>query len=324
MEFTDKAEELKSEALYESEKHHPATVLGISLGLIALCTFIGTGLLMLLGKAWGYDLQEMSALAAGLVPDASKSLIKAMVTVNQISTFMVPSIIIGLICYKRKWLRFLYLNKSPLARNCLLAVLIPLSSYPLVQLSFWINQQIPLPELFSEMENATQALLDIMLTIDSPFDMVINVLIIAVVPALGEELIFRGILQKNLQWLASDILGNKALGGHLAVWTAAFIFSAIHMQFEGFFPRMLLGAVLGYLFYFTNNLWIPIIAHFFNNALTLVVQTYFKDSVSSFDVESTELAPWWATLIFTVVLVYLFSILVKRAKEPIDGHPPIA
>ena len=239
------AEEPKKDILYENEKHHPAVVLGIMLGFVALLTVVGTVLLMALGMAYGYDIQEMSAIASGLMPDVEKSLIKSMVTLNQLFTFMIPAFLVAFICYKKNWSRFLYLDKLPNSKNLILAILIPLSSYPLVQFSFWLNKQIPLPEMFTQMEEATKALLDLMLTIDSPFEILINIFVIAVVPGIGEELIFRGLLQKNFQWLGSDIIGNKKLGGHLAVWAAAFIFSAIHMQFEGFLPRMILGAVLG-------------------------------------------------------------------------------
>ena len=94
----------------------------------------------------------------------------------------------------------------------------------------------------------------------------VNILIIAVIPALGEELLFRGVIQQLfLKW------NGKV---HLSIWLTAFIFSAVHMQFLGFFPRLILGAVLGYMLVWSGSLWLPIIAHFTNNAFAVVV-TYF-------------------------------------------------
>ena len=91
----------------------------------------------------------------------------------------------------------------------------------------------------------------------------LNLFMIAVIPAIGEEFLFRGVLQKQFrQWF-----GNI----HIAVFVAAFLFSAMHMQFFGFIPRLVLGIILGYLYYFSKNLWIPIIAHFFNNAIAVIV-----------------------------------------------------
>lgn len=84
-------------------------------------------------------------------------------------------------------------------------------------------------------------------------------------------MLFRGIVQPKL----TEHFKNPILG----IWVTAIVFSAIHMQFEGFFPRMILGAMIGYLFYWTNNLWVPIVAHFVNNGLQVVVAYFYKDLI---------------------------------------------
>jgi hypothetical protein len=90
--------------------------------------------------------------------------------------------------------------------------------------------------------------------------------LIAIIPAIGEELLFRGVLQRIFtEWFKS---------AHWGIWISAFLFSAIHMQFFGFLPRMFLGLFFGYLLEATGSLWIPILAHFINN-LTGVLLSFF-------------------------------------------------
>jgi len=104
----------------------------------------------------------------------------------------------------------------------------------------------------------------------------VGLLVIAAIPAVSEELFFRGIVQTKLVAYFKN--------PHWAIWLGAVFFSAFHFQFEGFFPRIVLGAVLGYLYYWSINLWIPIILHFFNNAM-LVSAPFFaiSDQIPSAD-----------------------------------------
>ncbi len=92
--------------------------------------------------------------------------------------------------------------------------------------------------------------------------MIANLIILAVLPAAGEEMIFRGVIQR--------MLGRILRRGDMAVWLAAFIFSAMHFQFYGFIPRFILGLVFGYLYYWTGNLWLPVTAHIINNSVTVI------------------------------------------------------
>ena len=96
--------------------------------------------------------------------------------------------------------------------------------------------------------------------------LIINVIVLAIIPSVAEEMIFRGILQQ--------ILCRIFRSYHIGIWITAFLFSAIHFQFFGFFPRLILGLSFGYLFYWSGNLWLAIIAHFINNAV-LVVMSHF-------------------------------------------------
>ena len=93
--------------------------------------------------------------------------------------------------------------------------------------------------------------------------MSLNLVIIALTPAIAEEFIFRGVFQKIFYGLLRS--------GHLAVWFTAFLFSTLHFQFFGFIPRFILGLVFGYLFFWSGTLWLPVISHFVNNAFPVVL-----------------------------------------------------
>ncbi len=154
----------------------------------------------------------------------------------------------------------------------------------------------------SELEESMADLTKFLTEFESTGYFVLAVLIVAVVPGIGEELIFRGFLQ--------NIFRKMLKNDHLAIWLAAFVFSAIHFQFYGFVPRMVLGALFGYLYLWTGNLLVPVFAHFLNNGISLLSLFVYQKGLIDFDAESTEAFPWPAVLIFTVL--FLFSLIYFR------------
>jgi len=140
--------------------------------------------------------------------------------------------------------------------------------------------------------------------------LLVGLIVIAVLPAVGEELVFRGVVQPKLY----KLLGNH----HVAIWLAALLFSAIHLQFYGFFPRLLLGVLFGYLFHWSGNLWYAIFAHFVNNGFTLVMLYLYQQDVTDLDMEATEAVAWPVALAATVAggfLLYQFRQMTKT-KQP--------
>ncbi len=128
-------------------------------------------------------------------------------------------------------------------------------------------------------------------------EFVIAFVVVAILAAVCEEFLFRGIVQTEL------FRGTKNI--HVAIWASAFLFSAIHTQFFGLIPRMLLGALFGYLYYWSGNLWIPMFGHFINNAFTIVMIYLFHLKIIDTDLDSSTSAPWPAVIISTVVSVLL-------------------
>ena len=119
-----------------------------------------------------------------------------------------------------------------------------------------------LEELLKQMEEAAQAAIEKMLNVNTFGGLLFNLFIIALIPAVGEELTFRGVLQQSL---------TRKMNPHIAIFLSAAIFSFIHFQFYGFLPRMFLGILLGYMFYITNSLWTSMLMHFVNNGTAVVL-----------------------------------------------------
>jgi membrane protease YdiL (CAAX protease family) len=101
-----------------------------------------------------------------------------------------------------------------------------------------------------------------------------------------------------------------------AIWIAGLIFSAIHLQFEGFLPRLLLGAVLGYLFYWSRNLWIPILAHFVFNASQVLAQYFYGDQISALEAAEMDDPNWAFGLISLAALIFIGYLIKPRKTIP--------
>lgn len=161
----------------------------------------------------------------------------------------------------------------------LFSILIPLVAFPLVDWLATLNGLLTFPiesidDWMKMKEQQASAMYEDFLDMNGPADLAINLLMMALIPAIGEELLFRAGLQQYL----GKHLGN----GHAAIWITAFLFSAIHFQFYSFLPRFIMGAGLGYLFYFGGNISYAILAHFLNNAAA-VIMAYLSGRVISED-----------------------------------------
>lgn len=176
------------------------------------------------------------------------------------------------------------------------------------------NTSIKLPESLGsierwaeELEGSMEVLTKYLTNFESPGYFIAAILVIAILPGIGEELLFRGLLQ--------NILKRIVKNDHVAIWIAAILFSAIHFQFYGFIPRMLLGALFGYLYVWSGNLLVPIIAHFMNNFISLMALYVYQKGMTDIDVESTEALPTVYLLIFSALFVgtlfYFKNYLVK-------------
>jgi membrane protease YdiL (CAAX protease family) len=174
---------------------------------------------------------------------------------------------------------------------------------------YW-NMHMQLPAFLKSFEHWAQAkeaelkaLTNLLTTFPSIKDLGIALLVMAVLPAIGEELLFRGILQRLLYQATQHM--------HLAIVVSAFIFSAIHLQFYGFLPRFLLGVLFGYIYWWTKDLSLAILGHFFNNAFTLTMLFLQQSGWMAYHPESTQTPSPGIILLFSLTTLTF----AKRLKD---------
>ena len=194
--------------------------------------------------------------------------IKYILIAQDISYFIIPGVIL-LIKLNPGYKGGIMDIKILRINDVILVVILTLCAFPVTSLAGQLNSGMVLPDRLSgieqwmrDKEEYANHLLDLIMTPETYTGMLLNLLIIAAIPAIGEELIFRGIFQK--------ILHNLLRSGHLSVWITSFLFSAMHFQFYGFLPRFILGMIFGYLFLWSRSLWLPILSHFINNAVPTI------------------------------------------------------
>lgn len=194
------------------------------------------------------------------------------------------------------WPDYLKCRRAPGFRLGGLAVLLMACSLPLVLYTLNINQLIPLPDFFKEIEDQTDDMIKGLLQMNNFAEFAANLTIIAILPALGEELVFRGVIQNQLM--------RRISNPWVVILLSAAIFSLAHFQLAGFIPRMLLGIFLGWLYWRTNNLWVSVLAHFFNNGVQVLGQYLYGNQVSSVDLEQDIQVPWeFAAMSLLMVLI---------------------
>ncbi|NMM46872.1 CPBP family intramembrane glutamic endopeptidase [Marinigracilibium pacificum] len=153
-------------------------------------------------------------------------------------------------------------------------------------------------------ENELADMTELLTTFDSIGEFILGFLVIAVLAAIGEEIVFRGLMQNQL----AGFFKNP----HVGIFLAAFIFSAIHLQFYGFFPRFLLGLLFGYLYLWSGTLWVPVVAHLVNNGFTLIMVYLHQEELTEANIAEAESAPWYAVVIALIVLIALLKYFRER------------
>lgn len=199
-------------------------------------------------------------------------------------------------------------------RFILLGILILVVSLPLMEAVSQWNQSLHLPSQWERLEqwmrkNEDQVtqFTNQLLEVSTWKGFLINIFQIAILTGICEELLFRGVLQKIfIRWT-----GNI----HLGIWITALVFSAVHIQFFGFFPRTLIGALLGYLFVWTGSLWVPVLVHTANNLLAVVfTPTEFnKDWPFVHAIDKAENPAWLVIVSLFLACIGLF-VLYRMCK----------
>ena len=276
---------------------------------LALCSLIGvllTGsLLVLLGLVYGGD-------------TASIGYLRVTIILQDLFVILLPAYLVFHFSFEQPWKSLGFVKGNNLLILLLYALLIFIVSLPSISVLARWNELISFPSslskletMFREMEDSALAVTDRFLAAKSRWELLLNVGLMAVLAGFVEEVFFRGALQKLIhRWFSN---------GHVAVWSAAFIFSLIHLQFYGFFPRVLMGAILGYLYLYSGNIWVPIFAHFANNA-SVVLNNYFLSDTEIYDkMENLELN--WAAWFVMLISLYFTAVLLRKMKQQSISEP---
>lgn len=211
--------------------------------------------------------------------------------------FIVPPIVYYYLTRRKHPMQALGLRKmvKPRAMLLIASVFVIIVSIPVTdQLSAW-NEAMKLGGPFEKvevwmrtLEDSAEAITERMLNVSTFGGLLLNLLIIALIPAVGEEMTFRGVLQQALT--------RRLKSPHVAIILSAAIFSFIHFQFYGFLPRMFLGVLLGYMFYITDSLWPCMLMHFLNNGTTVVLYYLNNNGITHVDVEHLGAELWMVAL----------------------------
>lgn len=256
------------------------------------------------------DIMDMAGQLANPVgnPEIKPVLMIVQGFATGIGLILIPWIYYGLLA-NRKW-NYLLPNADRILQGIILSFLIVAAFMVVNSLFIEWNSNASLPsflkgmeEWMREKESLAEEVTKFLTTFHSVQEFLLAILVIAILPAIGEEFVFRGLLQTEL----AAAFRNH----HVAIWVSAAIFSAIHIQFFGFVPRLLLGALFGYLFYWSGNLAFPIIAHFIQNGGQLFILYMVQKGVWEIDMDSTESFPWYMILIFGVATLILLNFFRK-------------
>lgn len=278
-----------------------------------LITLIG-GLLLAI-PVFGMSFMELVDAMTHITHPDYANLLKYFQVVQSIGLFVIPPFILGWF-FSGNSFRYLKLERKVSWSTIIFTAVIMISAIPLINLTAYWNAQMSLPdflgpveEWMKQAEETAEELTKRFLQADDITDLFINIFVIAVIPAIGEELLFRGVIQRLFsEWTRSF---------HAGIWISAIIFSAMHLQFFGFLPRTLLGVLFGYMLVWSGKMWIPIAAHFVNNAVAVIVFYFIQRNRIAEDIETigADPAQWYYVLISLGIFVLLLFAFRKRLKD---------
>jgi membrane protease YdiL (CAAX protease family) len=287
----------------------PLRIFAIFLAFFALFQVLAGGAMIAFGMICGMNFQTIQNVLANNAIGADPNFQRGIIFINHLFVFILPSLLTAWVVARRNWSVLLKLDKKPMLSMLLWGFLWFIVSSPLVQFVYKINMKIPLPKWMHTMEASNDELLKGILNVHTPLQMILTVFLVAVIPGIGEEMLFRGTVQQQF----ARMIKNQ----HIAIWLSAAFFSAIHFQFEGFLARMLLGALLGYLFYWSKNLWVPVIIHFLNNGLQVIAMFAMKIKSTDLDNYKDIGITWWIALI-SLILCIVIGIHISSNRTIIE------
>jgi membrane protease YdiL (CAAX protease family) len=228
-------------------------------------------------------------------------------------TFLIPGVIYWRWSEQHRVEEFV---RRPLPSYLLLAISL-LIMIVFMPFNSWIiewNRNLHLPQGLNQVEEwmfrkeqELAAMTRFLTDFSTGSELVVALIVMAVIPAVGEEVLFRGIIQRKIFHKIGDM--------HTSIWATAALFSATHLQFYGFVPRMLLGAMMGYMYAWTRNLWTPIFAHFVNNAAIVIIVFLSHHQVIDFDIEKSDSSVSWIGALLSLALTVGLLLNLKMISQ---------
>jgi membrane protease YdiL (CAAX protease family) len=238
-------------------------------------------------------------------------ILKYFQVVQAIGLFIIPPIIIGYL-FHGKTTEYLYLNKSFHFSTILLVVVLMFFAGPFINFIGELNNSMVFPswlsgveEWMKDAEENAAKITEAFLNVKTTGGLLFNIFMVAFLPAIGEELLFRGVIQR--------IFTKMTRNYHWGIWISATLFSALHMQFYGFVPRVLLGAIFGYMLVWGGSMWLPILGHFLNNGIAVIAIFLINNEMISpkFEEYGSTTDSYYMAVV-SLVLIVVFMFMIKR------------
>lgn len=288
--------------------------------LAALALFC-TGIFSLLAMAviqfgWGIPVFSDPTALSDLNNPAILNPMKFLQAMYSIGLFIVPCFVFLKLAQEDS-LEFFKMKFFPALISLLIVFGIMIVVQPLVELTGKWNAAFPFPEAFGiadwikQAEEQGAVVTKAFLKADTIGVFLLNVFIMAFLPALGEEIFFRGMIQQYMTKAVKNV--------YIAIVITAIIFSAFHFQFMGFLPRMLLGIILGCIFVWSKNIWLSVFAHFLNNGAAVTLDYLNQRNVISEEqLESVASDNVLVVVLSLILLSGLMFVLNKQYKQELQ------
>lgn len=302
--------------MHQNTPYKPENTPFIQVLYLLLFAIVGVIAFAVIGFAIVFLISGMDGLRAAAINDyRDVSALKILLVTQQLGLFLVPAILLAIVEGKR--LPRFYGLQVPRINLLLLVAVLSICWMPLMGFANEWNQKMVFPEFLKgverwmrEMEDNMAKTTEAILKMKTVSELLVNLFVIAIVPAICEEFLFRGAVQRTIFRIKSN--------PHVAIWISAIIFSAIHFQFYGFLPRLLLGAAFGYVYFWTGSIWYAVFAHFLNNVYAVCVAYYLQANNQLYTNAEDIAMPWYGYLISAILTLALFKFLEKSRKTDVQ------
>lgn len=292
--------------MFTNSQHAPGRVVLLAFAFFFLFGVLGAYTLNLLCTWQGLAVEGvMEAFGPGSTRD-ERYFVKGLLLINHLFSFLLPVIAVGILFYRRKWPKEFGLSPRLPMRQALLGLGMILLAFPLAQglfeLNSWLLRQTPWFEELTAIEAASETLQLGLLTMSNSGELLSSLLVMAILPALAEELFFRGVVQQHLV---------KVMGRAIpAILLTALLFSLVHFQAQRFLAIFWLGGTLGLVYHWTGNLWIPVLGHFLNNGLQVMAAWLYQDRLAEFNQPDAG-GFHWSVMVLSLAFFVFFAKLLK-------------